>query len=50
MLRTLALTIHPEKSVLKPTQILIYLGFDKSKPTIRFAAHVIGNIASQLCH
>ena len=27
MLRSLGFTIHPEKSVLKPTQNLIYLGF-----------------------
>ena len=27
MLRSLGVTIHPEKSVLKPTQNLIYLGF-----------------------
>ena len=73
MFWSLGFTIHPEKSVLTPTQNLIYLGFiinskdmtlklteekkqknydfctkpfEKSKPTIRFVAQVIGNIVA----
>ena len=73
MLRSLGFTIHPEKSVLKPTQNLIYIGFiinstdmtlksteekkqniydlctklfEKSKPTIQYAAQVIGSIVA----
>ena len=73
MLRSLGFTIHPERSVLTPTQNLIYLGFiinskdmtlklteekkqriydlctklsEKSKPTIRFVAQVIGNVVA----
>ena len=69
----ISFTIHPEKSVLKPTQNLIHLGliinskdmtlklagnkkqktydvctkrFEKWKPTVRFAAEVIGNIVA----
>ena len=59
MLRSLGFTIHPEKSVLKPTQNLIYLGFitnskdmtlkltEEKKKIMTFVPNVLTNQNSQ---